>query len=47
MGARSDHVPNIVPIALYLSIEFVRKLQATFTDFDWEIIYYTKTDQPT
>ena len=37
---------NIVPISLYISIEFVRTLQAMFIYFDQEI-YYAKTDQPT
>ena len=37
---------NIVPISLYISIEFVRTLQAMFIYFDREI-YYAKTDQPT
>ncbi|KAL0946504.1 hypothetical protein HGRIS_012720 [Hohenbuehelia grisea] len=37
---------NIVPISLYISIEFVRTLQAAFIYFDKEI-WYEKTDQPT
>ncbi|KAG6872613.1 hypothetical protein C0995_008358 [Termitomyces sp. Mi166 len=37
---------NIVPISLYISIEFVRTCQAAFIYFDSEI-HYKKTDQPT
>ncbi|KAK2466652.1 hypothetical protein APHAL10511_000910 [Amanita phalloides] len=37
---------NIVPISLYISIEFVRTCQAAFIYFDKEI-YYEKTQQPT
>jgi len=37
---------NIVPISLYISIEFVRTLQAAFIYFDKEI-WYEKTNQPT
>lgn len=37
---------NIVPISLYISIEFVRTCQAAFIYFDSEI-YYAKTDQAT
>ena len=37
---------NIVPISLYISIEFVRTCQAAFIYFDWEL-YYEKTQQPT
>lgn len=37
---------NIVPISLYISIEFVRTCQAAFIYFDGEI-YYDKLDQPT
>lgn len=37
---------NIVPISLYISIEFVRTCQAAFIYFDTEI-YYDKTEQPT
>ncbi|KXN91421.1 Phospholipid-transporting ATPase DNF1 [Leucoagaricus sp. SymC.cos] len=37
---------NIVPISLYISIEFVRTCQAAFIYFDSEM-YYEKTDQPT
>ncbi|KNZ81951.1 Putative phospholipid-transporting ATPase C24B11.12c, partial [Termitomyces sp. J132] len=37
---------NIVPISLYISIEFVRTCQAAFIYFDSEI-YYKKTDQAT
>ncbi|TFK63348.1 phospholipid-translocating P-type ATPase [Pluteus cervinus] len=36
---------NIVPISLYVSIEFVRTIQAAFIHFDPEM-YYEKTDQP-
>ncbi|TFK54630.1 phospholipid-translocating ATPase [Heliocybe sulcata] len=37
---------NIVPISLYISIEFVRTCQAIFIYFDKEI-YYEKTGTPT
>ncbi|KAF8623335.1 hypothetical protein AX15_006411 [Amanita polypyramis BW_CC] len=37
---------NIVPISLYISIEFVRTCQAAFIYFDREI-YYEETQQPT
>ncbi|KAF8630439.1 hypothetical protein AX17_005416 [Amanita inopinata Kibby_2008] len=37
---------NIVPISLYISIEFVRTFQAAFIYFD-SSIYYEKTQQPT
>ncbi|KAJ2929330.1 hypothetical protein H1R20_g7765, partial [Candolleomyces eurysporus] len=37
---------NIVPISLYISIEFVRTCQAAFIYFDSEI-YHKETDQPT
>ncbi|KAG6812132.1 hypothetical protein H0H92_004246 [Tricholoma furcatifolium] len=37
---------NIVPISLYISIEFVRTCQAAFIYFDSDI-YYEKTGQPT
>ncbi|PFH51681.1 hypothetical protein AMATHDRAFT_141942 [Amanita thiersii Skay4041] len=37
---------NIVPISLYISIEFVRTCQAAFIYFDSNI-YYEKTQQPT
>jgi phospholipid-translocating ATPase len=37
---------NIVPISLYISIEFVRTLQAAFIYFDKDI-WYEKTNQPT
>ncbi|KAG8858770.1 hypothetical protein FRB96_004907 [Tulasnella sp. 330] len=37
---------NVIPISLYISIEFVRTLQAAFIYFDREM-YYEKTDQPT
>ncbi|KAF9449587.1 phospholipid-translocating P-type ATPase [Macrolepiota fuliginosa MF-IS2] len=37
---------NIVPISLYISIEFVRTCQAAFIYFDSEM-YYEKTGQPT
>ncbi|KAJ7080403.1 hypothetical protein B0H15DRAFT_1025227 [Mycena belliarum] len=37
---------NIVPISLYISIEFVRTCQALFIYFDYEI-YYQKTGQAT
>ncbi|KAG9001427.1 hypothetical protein FRB94_004792 [Tulasnella sp. JGI-2019a] len=37
---------NVIPISLYISIEFVRTCQAAFIYFDREI-YYEKTDQPT
>jgi phospholipid-translocating ATPase len=37
---------NIVPISLYISIEFVRTCQAAFIYFDKEI-FYEKTQQPT
>ncbi|KDR73714.1 hypothetical protein GALMADRAFT_71945 [Galerina marginata CBS 339.88] len=37
---------DIVPISLYLSIEFVRTCQAAFIYFDSDI-YYEKTDQAT
>lgn len=37
---------NIVPISLYISIEFVRTAQALFIYFDKEM-YYEKTDQAT
>ncbi|TRM59267.1 hypothetical protein BD626DRAFT_508768 [Schizophyllum amplum] len=37
---------NIVPISLYISIEFVRTCQAAFIYFDAEMVY-EKTGQPT
>ncbi|KAJ7574583.1 hypothetical protein C8J56DRAFT_1172699 [Mycena floridula] len=37
---------NIVPISLYISIEFVRTCQAAFIHFDWHM-WYEKTDQST
>lgn len=37
---------NIVPISLYISIEFVRTCQAAFIYFDREMVY-EKTGQPT
>jgi phospholipid-translocating ATPase len=37
---------NIVPISLYISVEFVRTAQAAFIYFDKEI-WYEKTDQAT
>ena len=37
---------NIIPISLYISIEFVRTLQAAFIYFDKDI-YYEKTKSPT
>lgn len=37
---------NIVPISLYISIEFVRTAQAAFIYFDKDI-WYEKTSQPT
>ncbi|KAK7038221.1 phospholipid-transporting ATPase [Favolaschia claudopus] len=37
---------NIVPISLYISIEFVRTCQALFIYFDGDM-YYKKTDQAT
>ncbi|KAK0455620.1 uncharacterized protein EV420DRAFT_1644405 [Desarmillaria tabescens] len=37
---------NVIPIALYISIEFVRTWQAAFIYFDYEI-WYPKTDQAT
>ncbi|KAI0086431.1 phospholipid-translocating ATPase [Irpex rosettiformis] len=37
---------NIVPISLYISIEFVRSIQALWIYFDTEM-YYAKTDQYT
>ncbi|KAF8507334.1 phospholipid-translocating ATPase [Hysterangium stoloniferum] len=37
---------NIIPISLYLSIEFVRTCQAAFIYFDHQI-YYEKNGQPT
>ncbi|KAF8582656.1 phospholipid-translocating P-type ATPase [Ramaria rubella] len=37
---------NIIPISLYLSIEFVRTAQAAFIYFDHQI-YYEKTEQRT
>ncbi|KIO25076.1 hypothetical protein M407DRAFT_25607 [Tulasnella calospora MUT 4182] len=37
---------NVVPISLYISIEFVRTCQALFIYFDKDI-WYEKTDQPT
>ncbi|KAF8514068.1 phospholipid-translocating ATPase [Gautieria morchelliformis] len=37
---------NIIPISLYLSMEFVRTAQAAFIYFDHQI-YYEKTDQST
>jgi len=37
---------NIVPISLYISIEFVRTAQAAFIYFD-KAIWYEKTGQPT
>jgi phospholipid-translocating ATPase len=41
----SHSFQNIVPISLYISIEFVRTCQAAFIYFDSEM-YYEKTDQP-
>lgn len=37
---------NIVPISLYISIEFVRTIQALWIYFDYEM-YYAKTDTTT
>ncbi|KAG8996124.1 hypothetical protein FRB94_008549 [Tulasnella sp. JGI-2019a] len=37
---------NVIPISLYISVEFVRTCQAAFIYYDREI-YYDKTDQPT
>lgn len=37
---------NIVPISLYISIEFVRTCQAAFIYFDYDI-WYEKTNQAT
>ncbi|KAG8955493.1 hypothetical protein FRC03_011207 [Tulasnella sp. 419] len=37
---------NVIPISLYISIEFVRTCQAAFIYFDHEI-YYPATDTPT
>ncbi|KAF4608233.1 hypothetical protein EYR40_000577 [Pleurotus pulmonarius] len=37
---------NIIPISLYISIEFVRTIQAAFIYFDKQI-WYEKTDQAT
>lgn len=37
---------NVVPISLYISIEFVRTCQAIFIYFDKDM-WYEKTDQPT
>jgi hypothetical protein len=37
MGVRSDHFPNIVPIALYLSIELVCTFQAIPIYFVYEM----------
>ncbi len=37
---------NIVPISLYMSIEFVRTCQAAFIYFDRDM-FYEKTQQPT
>ncbi|QRV72463.1 phospholipid-translocating P-type ATPase [Ceratobasidium sp. AG-Ba] len=37
---------NVIPISLYISIEFVRTCQAAFIYFDREI-YYAKNDTPT
>lgn len=37
---------NVIPISLYISIEFVRTCQAAFIYFDREI-YYPKNDTPT
>ncbi|KAK0493628.1 phospholipid-translocating ATPase [Armillaria luteobubalina] len=37
---------NIVPISLYIAIEFIRTCQAAFIYFDYEI-WYSKTNQPT
>lgn len=37
---------NIIPISLYLSIEFVRTIQALWIYFDYDI-YYAPTDKPT
>ena len=34
---------NIIPISLYISIEFVRTCQAAFIYFDWEMVH---NDQP-
>ncbi|KAG1764078.1 hypothetical protein EV702DRAFT_131031 [Suillus placidus] len=37
---------NIVPISLYISIEFVKTCQALFIYFDYDI-FYSKKNQPT
>lgn len=37
---------DVVPISLYISIEFVRTCQAAFIYFDYDI-WYEKTDQAT
>ena len=37
---------NVIPISLYISIEFVRTCQAAFIYFDRDI-YYSKNDTPT
>lgn len=36
---------NVIPISLYISIEFVRTCQAAFIYFDYEM-YYVKPGQP-
>jgi phospholipid-translocating ATPase len=43
---RISSFQNIVPISLYISIEFVRTCQALFIYFDYEICYQ-KTGQAT
>ena len=37
---------DVVPISLYISIEFVKTCQAAFIYFDYDI-WYEKTDQAT
>jgi Cation transport ATPase len=46
LDSHSFSFQNIIPISLYISIEFVRTCQAAFIYFDSEI-YYSKTNQPT
>jgi phospholipid-translocating ATPase len=41
----SDRFQNVIPISLYISIEFVRACQAAFIYFDPEM-YHEKTNSP-
>lgn len=43
---RYHRFQDVVPISLYISIEFVKTCQAAFIYFDYDI-WYEKTDQAT